>query len=281
MHRVLRCVLPFTAALAAPALAAEGVLEINQTCAVQTGCFPGDNPGFPVEITTPGTSYKLTGPLVVPDENTDGIEVTASSVSLDLNGFEIARSGCVGATESCVSETGSGFGVNGPVVGLSVSNGSVIGMGQYGVRIGSNCHAKNLRLRWNRRGGLVGDSGNVVESNTAYRNGDDGIYLGAGSVVSGNAVWGNGFDGIFVSQGSVVSDNSVYDNGFDGIQSSGGSLIQGNAVLRNGGYGLALFPTDTYRDNAITTRDPFSVFTTVVSGVNAGGNSCNGNTACP
>jgi hypothetical protein len=29
-------------ALATPALASDGVLEINQTCAVQTGCFAGD-----------------------------------------------------------------------------------------------------------------------------------------------------------------------------------------------------------------------------------------------
>ena len=36
--------------LATPALASDGVLEINQTCAVQTGCFTGDTAGFPVTI---------------------------------------------------------------------------------------------------------------------------------------------------------------------------------------------------------------------------------------
>jgi hypothetical protein len=35
---------------ATPALAVDGVLEINQTCAVQTGCFAGDTAGFPVTI---------------------------------------------------------------------------------------------------------------------------------------------------------------------------------------------------------------------------------------
>jgi hypothetical protein len=30
---------------ATPALAVDGVLEINQTCAVQTGCFAGDTAG--------------------------------------------------------------------------------------------------------------------------------------------------------------------------------------------------------------------------------------------
>ncbi len=46
-------------ALATSAFATDGVLEINQTCAVQTGCFAGDTAGFPVEIDVAG-SYRLT-----------------------------------------------------------------------------------------------------------------------------------------------------------------------------------------------------------------------------
>ena len=50
--------------LATPGLAGDGVLEINQTCAVETGCFSGDGPGFPVTIDgTAGKSYRLTGDL--------------------------------------------------------------------------------------------------------------------------------------------------------------------------------------------------------------------------
>ena len=36
--------------VAAPALAVDGVLEVNQTCAVETGCFAGDTAGFPVTV---------------------------------------------------------------------------------------------------------------------------------------------------------------------------------------------------------------------------------------
>ena len=49
-------------AFAGPALAVDGVVEINQTCAVNTGCFAGDTPGFPVTITVAG-SYRLTSNL--------------------------------------------------------------------------------------------------------------------------------------------------------------------------------------------------------------------------
>ena len=74
--------------IARAAIASEGVLEINQTCAVQTGCFAGDAAGLPVTITASG-SYRLTSNLAVLNENTDGIQVGADDVSIDLNGLAI------------------------------------------------------------------------------------------------------------------------------------------------------------------------------------------------
>ena len=44
MMRILAPLLLLT--LAIPAFASDGVLEINQTCAVNTGCFAGDTAGF-------------------------------------------------------------------------------------------------------------------------------------------------------------------------------------------------------------------------------------------
>ena len=61
----------------APALAVDGVREINQACALSGGCSAGDAPGFPVEITTDG-SYRLTGNLAVGSGNGN---VTAISIS--------------------------------------------------------------------------------------------------------------------------------------------------------------------------------------------------------
>ncbi len=53
---------------ATPTLAVDGVLEINQTCAVHTGCLSGDTPGFPVTISgAPGISFRLTSSLAVND----------------------------------------------------------------------------------------------------------------------------------------------------------------------------------------------------------------------
>ena len=73
---------------ASPALAVDGVIEINQAAALAGGITPCDAPGFPVTISQPG-SYRLTSNLIVPDAATNGIQITANDVTLDLNGFSI------------------------------------------------------------------------------------------------------------------------------------------------------------------------------------------------
>ena len=74
---------------AATALAADGVVEINQACAL-AGCFAGDAAGFPVSITSSG-SYVLTSDLA--PGATDAISIPADDVTVDLNGFTIAGTG--------------------------------------------------------------------------------------------------------------------------------------------------------------------------------------------
>jgi hypothetical protein len=74
--------------IAFPALAVDGVIEINQTCAVATGCFAGDTAGFPVSI-SPARSYVLTSNLTVSDPEANAIEVLVNDVTLDLNGHSI------------------------------------------------------------------------------------------------------------------------------------------------------------------------------------------------
>ena len=125
-------------AFSLPALAGNGVLEINQACATNpnTGCFPGDFPGFPVTINVlSDKSYRLTSDLTVPDEFTSAIVLLQSRVSIDLNGFEIRRADCLGPCS--ISDSGTGHGVEASFFGaegISVKNGSISGMGGSGVR---------------------------------------------------------------------------------------------------------------------------------------------------
>jgi hypothetical protein len=88
-------VIALTLGLPLTALAVDGVVLIDQNKAMAGNITPGDAPGFPVSITQSG-SYRLDGNLTVP-AGTNGIEILASNVFLDLNGFTIS---CGGGTQT-------------------------------------------------------------------------------------------------------------------------------------------------------------------------------------
>lgn len=88
-------------ALAPRGGAVDGVVEINQDSALAGGVTPGDSPGFPITLSQAG-SYVLTSNLVLNSGGVHGIELTASHVTLDLNG-----SCAVARAAWWVRETGS------------------------------------------------------------------------------------------------------------------------------------------------------------------------------
>lgn len=290
---------------ATPASASDGVLEINQTCAVQTGCFAGDTAGLPVTITgSAGRSYRLTSDLVVPNENTSGIQVFIDDVGIDLNNFTIRGPVvCSGTPLACTPTTGSGVGVErgfSLLSGTSLRNGSIRGMGNAGVLLGVQSEVTHVRARSNRLSGIEVGSGSTVSGNTAYQNGNDGIFANTGSTVSGNTTRQNGGNGIQTSSGSTVSGNAAYQNGGngiqtgtgvtvagntaydnegDGIQAGSGSTVSGNTVSFNTGFGLDLLTQSGYRENVITTNTAGTVNGPTL--VNLGNNACNGSTVCP
>lgn len=77
---------------------------------------------------------RLTSDLAVSDVNTTGIELGSSDITLDLNGFSNIRADCVGVTTNCgLIGTKHRVGRTSPNYrGLTVKNGSVVGMGGNG-----------------------------------------------------------------------------------------------------------------------------------------------------
>ncbi len=69
------CVAASLVLLAAPAIGGSGVTELNQAIALAGG--PGDAPGFPLYILSPG-NYQLTSDLVVTGGITDPPEASTS-----------------------------------------------------------------------------------------------------------------------------------------------------------------------------------------------------------
>lgn len=306
MRSALRVLLPSFAValgLASVAVAGDGVLEINQTCAELTGCFSGDGAGYPVTIDgSAGRSYRLTSDLTAPNADVDGIVVSTFDVSVDLAGFRIRRLGCADVASPCTPTSGSGSGIRVSSLtrrGLSVRNGSVIGFGGYGVYGGTQATIQGVRVHWNRaegifvdpgsivsgcsahgngESGIVASSGSTVVDNTATGNGARGISAGSGATVSRNAVTGNGDGGIGVGSGATVSGNAVSSNTGDGITAQDGSLVHGNTARLNSGYGLNLGDDTGFRENVIASNGQGAVVG--AGAVNLGNNACNGSTTC-
>jgi|JI10StandDraft_1071094.scaffolds.fasta_scaffold466084_1 hypothetical protein len=221
LRTTFRTPLLMIALAATPALAADGVLEINQTCATQTGCFTGDSPGFPVQITAAG-SYRLTSNLTVPG-GTNGI-VAANGAWIDLAGFEIA--GPVTCFPSC-PPPGAGSGV-------TVSLGS-----------GNRAAVTNGRVRgFSGSGVVLGELGRV-ERVTVTDIGAHGISLGAGSLATGNLVDDVGLSGIvfpsLVGPPGLYRDNVIGTTGETSVVSGKASGPNACGDLLCGTSGKKLF----------------------------------------
>jgi hypothetical protein len=181
-------------------------------------------------ITQPG-SYKLSGNLLVRDENTTAILVTADNVTIDLNGFSIlGPTVCVGNPVVC-SPVGTGNGVDGGTHNsITVVNGNVRGMGHSGIFLGGN----------SSYGVFLGGYGGYVERVHADSNGYNGITAGIFSTVSGNTTSYNGAGpccgsaGITVGRSSTVSGNTSNFNAFVGIVVFSNSTVIGNTATSNG-----------------------------------------------
>jgi hypothetical protein len=199
---------------ASTAFAVDGVILIDQARALAGGVTPGDGPGFPVSLTQPG-SYRLSGNLNVP-ANAPGISISASGVTLDLNGFQIAGSN-------------AGTGIFGAFAhrGTTIRNGSVTRF------------VKGIDLN-----GLM----SAVHGVRAFANTDVGIEVGAGATLVDNTVQDNGV-GIHTGPSSVVRDNLVLFNRGTGLEIEPFSVVTGNASNFNGHIGLQVACPSTVSNN--------------------------------
>ncbi len=171
------------------------------------------------KITQPG-SYYLTG-NITGVAGKHGIEISASGVTLDLNGFDL-----VGVPGSLDGVTVVGGGLS----SIAVINGSVRTWGGDGVDLAT-------AIPINSR----------VERVHATGNTGDGIHTGNAAAVTNCAVYQNNGNGIQVGVGCTVADSSSYDSGGDGISTGNGCTLSGCSSSINTGAGI-----DTTFDCVIT-----------------------------
>ena len=206
--------------LADPALAVDGVIEINQARAAAGNVTAGDGPGFPVVISAQG-SYRLTSDLIV-TPGQDGIDVTTSFVTIDLNGFNIVG-GAGGVTDGISIQNATG---------VEVRNGNILGFTRDGVFTGAGTnyvHVTGIRAVGY---GLIGIDlqgvGGAIEGCTTL-DGNTGMRVIDGRVVNSIARGNTSFALVLVG-GSGYSGNVFNGNNGGNVnpQTSGGFQLGTN-----------------------------------------------------
>ncbi len=291
------------------ATAGDGVIEINQACALNTGCMQFDAPGFPVEIQSPG-SYILTSNLdtrSLGNPEVTVINVQAADVTIDMNGFQIVGPvNCSGLPPAeprlCTPQNLiNGQGISGAVSGMTVRNGSIRGVPGTGVQCGLGCRVENVSVMDSAGGGISvetgsvvdgcitsgnqfagisassGSTGSVVHDSSSFRNGGEGIHATL-TTIRGSTFAHNRGDGIFTNSGSVVIENTIQNNNGNGIRLST-SIATGNNIRGNALFGITAVGKSAYGGNLI--QDNGGTVAGGTAAVQMGTNVCDGNTTCP
>lgn len=263
------------------ARATDGVIEINQARALAGGVTPGDTAGLPVTISVSG-SYRLTSNLTTASTSVNVINVTASDVTIDLNGFTIKGPNLCSGTPTVCTSNGTGSGIDASVTRVTVRNGTITGLGNTGVALGSSSHVEGVHVSHSQRGisltGAEGGSSTIIGCTTNL-NHLSGIFLGEPGLVQGCTSTSNGQIGI-QAQGGVVSGCYASKNGTYGIYlSSAHSLVTGSVAYLNASFGLSAFSGAVY-SNCLFANNNSTSPEVSAGALQIGTNICN-SAPCP
>jgi hypothetical protein len=207
---------------------------------------------LPITISQPG-SYYLTQSLSLATTDKHGITISASNVTLDLNGYTLTGpdSGTRGGIASSGVQTNiivrngtlTKWGSDGGVYLEEVNGGgveAVVARENRGTGISSPTSATVSRCgaSGNISYGITGGAGSVIESCTANGNSLTGIVVGGGGVVRRCSSRNNTGGGILVQPSGVISDCSAQNNGGSGITLQQAGVASACASEGNAGDGI-------------------------------------------
>ena len=185
--------------------------------------------GPPIVLAQPG-SYILGGD-VAGVAGLDGIQISASGVTLDLDGHVVDGKGVGNIGINRLS------GDN-----IAIFNGTVIGWTGHGVNVSfpsTNGQFRNLRLSDNGGAGLVAGPGSTIDNCTAKSNGSQGIAASNDCLVSNCTARFNGNRGISAGSTSTVTHCLSHENGDHGFFVSSGTISHCSA-RSNSGNGITI-----------------------------------------
>jgi hypothetical protein len=208
--------------------------EVEPRIAINATNTPGDATSL-FKITQPG-SYSLTG-NVAGVSGKHGILIASSSVTVDLNGFEVLGPG--------VPQTNEQDGVkiaSGGLENVVVLNGSVRGWSGVGVNLRqpavTNCRIERVTASRNTRYGLVVNHGSAIIDCQASANADYGILLGDGCLATRCTAIGNSVSGIGSGSGCTISNCTASSNNGIGIGTNTNTSILDCTSSNNTSHGF-------------------------------------------
>lgn len=221
--------------------------EIEPRIAINATNTPGDGDSL-YKITQPG-SYYVTGNITGVAAK-HGIEITASGVTLDLNGFQLA--GVAGSLDG-VSTTASGLSR------VVVKNGHIRAWGDKGVdfltQLTASCHVQDLTLDANGGAGLGLFDSSIAERCISTNNGGIGIDANAACTLTECHASSNGLRGIQAGANAVLRGCAAYSNVGIGIQTIGaGATVSDCTSYNNLGAGFSLGAGTTISNSTATSN---------------------------
>jgi len=207
--------------------------EVEPRVAINATNTPGDADSL-FKITQPG-SYYLTGNIQGVAAK-HGIEIAASGVTLDLNGFDLVG---VGGSLDGVSTAA------GDLTNIAVVNGSVREWGGDGVDLTSffplNCRVAEVLATGNTGNGISTVFGGTVLNCSAIINTGNGIIIfGTGGMVSNCSAFNNTGSGISTGTGGTVTNCSAFNNTGSGISTGTGGTVTNCSAFWNLANGITV-----------------------------------------
>jgi hypothetical protein len=243
------------------ARAGDGAVEINQVCATQTGCLPGDAPGFPVTIDgAAANNFLLTSDLVVPDADTTAIAVTIPftqpAANVDLNNFQIVGPvtcnfvGTYPTISVTCSASGSGVGIDGNAL---VREGTITGMGAGGARV---IYAERVTASSNAGFGIEARGARLCAANL---NGGDGFNATIGALYEQLVAIANGGVGFRGNPQSYPRAVNLRYGSFS-LNAGGGAILGELSEVSESTFELnAPFGISTTAAGVLVTRSSIGV----------------------
>lgn len=221
------------------------------------GITPGDSPGYPATISVSG-SYKLGSNLS--SGGTTAIDITASNVTLDLNGYTIDGGSVVclpnvaGPGNTC-SGSATGMSLIDATRSVTIRNGIVRGSKGNGISVGEDSRIYDVTSRENNGYGIISVGKALISNVHVSLNGLVGFFTEGTAILSNVSADYNNSHGIYSTPGSMHDVHASYNvgngimpgfstvaraearhNGDIGIW--GGSVVRDSVAQRNAGSGF-------------------------------------------